>query len=143
MRRLACLLVILVLAGWSASFAAQQFRVTIANRATVKSMGVGVYEEASCVTRVTSIDWGTLDPGGSKAKTAYIRNESNVPVTLGLSTVNWQPPEAAIYMTLSWDYAGLDLNPGDVASVILTLTISPDVAGVTTFSFDIVITGTG
>jgi len=143
MRRLACLLVMLVLAGWSVTLAARQFRVTIANRATVKSVGVGVYEEAGCVTRVTSIDWGTLDPGDIKTKTAYIRNESNVPVTLGLSTVNWQPPEAETYMTLSWDYSGRDLNPGEVLTVVLTLTISLDVTGIEAFSFDIVITGTG
>jgi len=104
---------------------------------------VGVYSSPDCKTSLSSINWGTLSPGGNKSVVAYVKNEGTVPVTLALSAANWSPTTASSYMTLSWDYNGARLNPGTKAKVTLTLQVSSSVDEITSFSFDVVITATG
>jgi hypothetical protein len=111
-------------------------------RVEVGYTAVGVYWDADCTNRVTSIDWGTLYPGQTASKLIYIRNEGNVSMTLSLATENWNPPEAANYISLSWNYDGRTLRPGDVIPVTLYLSVSPNIPStITSFSFDIIISG--
>jgi len=58
-------------------------------------------------------------------------------------TENWYPSNAADYISLSWDYGGQLVNPDELIPVIFTLSISGSVEGITSFSFDIVIMGSG
>ncbi len=118
-------------------------RVTLPNMGTVKTMGVGVYWDSDCNNQVTSIDWGTVDPGSTKDVTAYIRNEGNAPETLSLETKNWDPPDASSYMSLSWGYGGQVIDVGEVVQVALSLSVSDTIEGITNFSFDIVVIGSG
>jgi len=115
----------------------------IANVATIKTVGVGVYKDVDFTVSVTQIDWGVLEPGAAKNFTAYLRNESNVPISLNMTTQNWNPPEAESYISVSWDQEGKTLKPDQVVSVTFTLSVSADVSGVTRFSFEIVIVGSG
>jgi len=115
----------------------------IANVATIKTVGVGVYKDVDFTVSVTQIDWGVLEPGTTKNFTAYLRNESNVPISLNMTTQNWNPPEAEQFISVSWDQEGKMLEPDQVVSVTFTLSISADVSGVTSFSFEIVIIGSG
>jgi len=73
----------------------------------------------------------------------YIRNEGNVDMTISLSTENWSPSNASSYVTLDWDYAGQCVGSNKVIQVLLTLSICSSIEGITTFSFDIAITGSG
>lgn len=116
---------------------------TISNTGNVKAVGVGVYWDSGCSQEVSLIEWGSLDPGETSSVTVYVRNEGNVAVTLNMSTENWDPPEASSYITLSWDYSGQTLEPGESIGVTLTLSISSDVQNVTEFDFDIVIAVVG
>ena len=50
----------------------------ISNKAAIKAVGVGVYQDPGLTVPLTEIDWGILEPGEEKNHTAYIRNESNV-----------------------------------------------------------------
>jgi len=50
----------------------------ISNRAAIKAVGVGVYQDLELTVSLTGIDWGILEPGEEKNHTAYIKNESNV-----------------------------------------------------------------
>lgn len=108
----------------------------------VVTMNINVYWEAECANKISSIDWQTLEPGGSRIVTIYVKNTGDVPMSLGLSTDNWSPQNAEPYIGLFWDYTGRILQPGDVVRVLLTLMISENVQGVANFSFDILITGT-
>jgi hypothetical protein len=109
----------------------------------VTSVNLEVYWDSACTNRVTSIDWGIIPPGGSAAKTVYIKNAGNVPITLALSTESWSPSEAANYLTLTWNYtSGTKIPSGSVLPVTLTLTVSSSIQGITNYSFNIVITGT-
>jgi len=115
--------------------------ITIAE--TVPPKLFGVYEDPECSSRVPSVDWGVLEPGSTKNVIVYIRNEGTTAITLSLNATNWNPPNASDYMTLDWDYAGQVINPGEVVQVTLTLSVSPSIEGITSFIFDIVVTGSG
>jgi hypothetical protein len=114
---------------------------SVRNAGNVKTIGVGVYWDIECTNNITSIDWGYLEPGDTTNVTVYISNEGNIPIILNMTKEKWNPPSASEHISLEWTREDYILNPG-VAPAIITLTVSPDVAGVTEFSFDITITGT-
>jgi hypothetical protein len=91
---------------------------------------------------VTSIDWGSREPGDVISRTLYVKNSGNVPAILSMTTENWLPSGANESISLSWNRPAYVLQADDVVSATLTLTISSDIEGIESFSFDIVITGT-
>jgi hypothetical protein len=116
---------------------------TISSVGTLKAIGIGVYWNESLTSRVNVIDWGFLEPATQKSFTVYIRNEGNLPLTLSVSTSNWNPPTASNYLTLTWSYAGQTINAGATIKVTLTLTVSESITGINNFNFDITAVGSG
>ena len=117
---------------------------TISSMGTLNlSAGIGVYEDSSFSNAMTAINWGTLEPGSAQTHSVYIRNEGGLDLTLSMSTSNWSPSSASNYLTLTWNYDGQPVNASEYVSVSLTLTVSPDAAGITSFSFEVNIVGTG
>jgi len=116
-------------------------QVTLPNMGTIKAIGVGVYRESSCTNSVTSIDWGTVEPGSTNDVTVYIKNEGTAGETLSSTAENWDPSTASAYMSLMWDYGGQVIDVDEVVPVTLSLSVSASVTGITSFSFDIVIVG--
>jgi hypothetical protein len=115
---------------------------TIPSGGTITAVNVGVYSNSACTTNCTSIDWGTLSPGGSTTKTIYVKNTGTIPVTLSMAPANWSPSNANNYLTVTWNRANYALAAGASVSAILTLTASSSAGSLTNFSFDVVITGT-
>jgi len=68
-----------------------------------------------------SVNLGSLQVGDSKSFSFYIRSTSNFPVTLSLNATDWSPPGIDLYLSLSWNYNGTILNPGNQIPVTLTL----------------------
>lgn len=120
---------------------ASQTSRTLSNAGAVMAIEVGVYWDNACTNVTSSIYWGTLEPGSNKNITCYVRNEGNSPSELSMYTSGWSPQNAFDYMNLSWDYDGQFLNPDEVMQVIFTLSISSNIDGITSFSFDITIIG--
>jgi len=118
-----------------------QFRIS--SVASVKTVGVTVWQDINITTQVTLIDWGVITPNENTTFTCYIKSEANVPSTLFLSTENWQPTNATTWINLSWNLEGAPIDVGEVLQANLTLTVSPDIENVTNFSFDIIINGSG
>jgi len=116
---------------------------TVGSTGVVKSVGVGVYWDSNCTNQVKNITWGLAERGTSVNKTVYMRNEGNAEISLSLETMNWSPANASSYITLSWNYTGGKIQQDEVATVTLTLSVSPGTSGITNYSFDILITGTG
>ena len=130
----------LIVIGISAISSALIIRMTtIPSLGKITAYGVGIYWDSNCTENVTSIDWGVAEPGLTKNVTIYIRNEGNTHTILYLNTTNWYPQEASNYITLSWDYNGEAIEPNQVVQVTLTLSISSNIEGITTFRFDIII----
>jgi hypothetical protein len=121
-----------------------QVSSTISNVGTLKlSADIGVYWDASFTDNVATMDWGALDPGATKSFSVYIHNEGNYALTLSMSTSNWNPSTASNYLTMDWDYNGQTVEPNEYVRVTLTLTVSQSITGISNFSFDINLVGTG
>jgi hypothetical protein len=107
------------------------------------SVQLGIYSDSGCTTVLSSIPWGTLDPGSTATSTIYVRNEGNVPATLSVQASNWNPASAQSFFTLAWNRNGYVLAVGASVQAVLNLTVSSSISGITTFSFDITIAGSG
>jgi hypothetical protein len=116
---------------------------TVSNAGTVKTVGVGVYWDAACTNVLSSVDWGVLEPGASENVSCYIRNEGSSVSTLSMYTSNWSPSNASGYLSLSWDYGGQSIDVDEVVRVTFTLSVDAGIEGITSFSFDITIVGSG
>jgi hypothetical protein len=126
------------------SAALQSLTVKIPSTASITVVGLAVYSDVACTQNVTSIDWGTLAPGAVTNDQVYIKSTSTVTIALGLSTDSWNPSSASTYITLTWNYtAGTQIQPNASLPVTLTLTVSSSVTGITSFTFNIDITGSG
>ncbi len=99
----------------------------------------GVYWDKKCTAKVQSIDWGKLALGSSKSVDIYVRNEGDVALSLSLNIMDWMPSEASRYLSLSWNYQGQILKPGDVLPLTFRLWVSSTARGIGAFSFNIVI----
>ena len=109
---------------------------------TVTTVGVEAYYDAALTTRVTSVTWGTINPGESQSVTIYVCNNGNSAVTLSQVASNWSPASASSCIWLTWDYNGQALAAGQTVKLTLTLSVASDASGVGSFGFDTTITGT-
>jgi len=114
----------------------------IGSTGVIASAGIRVYRELECINNVSLINWQTLSPGQSKDVTVYVKNTGTVPLSLDFNATNWSPPGSSTYFDLSWDYTGAQIQPNQVLAVKFTLSVSQYIQGITSFSFDIYITGT-
>jgi hypothetical protein len=116
---------------------------TISSTGVVTSANLGLYSDSACTQALTSINWGTVSPGGSVAKTVYVKNTGNAQVSLSITKANWNPTTANGPVTITWNQEGAVLATNQVSTATLTLNVASSVSGIATFSVDIVISGTG
>lgn len=117
--------------------------IVLYNTGNVKAIDVEIYWDSDYTNEVSIIDWGIIEPGTTENMAFYILNTGNSNVMLSMNITNWSPSSAANYITLSWDYEGQSIGPNRVLLTTLTLSMSPNIQGITSFSFDIVVTGSG
>ena len=48
----------------------------------VVAVNVGVYSDAGCTLNLTSIDWGSVYPGGSVPRIIHVKNTDNAPINI-------------------------------------------------------------
>jgi len=116
---------------------------TLQSTGSVKSINVEVFWDVQLTQLVSDVDWGIPESGDSITKTVYIRNLGSAPMTLNMIDGNWNPGVASNYLTMSWNREAYVLPADGVVEATLTLDVSPSITGITDFSFDIVIQGTG
>jgi len=104
---------------------------------------IDIYEDSGCTTPCSDVVWGSIEAGSSTTSTIYIKNNGDDDVLLMLSTEAWNPSNGADSIHLLWDYDGSSIAPNVVLEVILTLSVDAGSNGISDFSFDIVITGSG
>ena len=97
----------------------------------------GIYWDKNCTQQVTSINWTTLTPGSSKNITVYVKNLSNATCYLSVATTNWNPPNAPTYLKYSWTTTNSKIYAGKSIEIKQTLKVTPDITGISNFSFDI------
>lgn len=115
--------------------------LVLPNTGTVTTVGVNVYWDIAKTSVCTGIDWAFMDPGASATKTIYVYNSGDHNETLSMTVNGWNPTIAGSYITVSWNRQGTILPTNAIISANITLAISPSVAGVTNFNFNITITG--
>jgi len=116
---------------------------TIPGTGSIQTVGVGVYWNQQCTNATSSLNFGLLAPGSSKNFTLYVKNTGNSVLTLSMTSRNWNPTNATNYMTLSWNREGQQINPNQVLGFVITLSVALNVQGISSFSFETVISGTG
>jgi hypothetical protein len=101
---LACLALVLT------AYAAVTVTTTINTSGTmvyVTPPNIGVFSDAACTNALAPLDWGSLSPGGTVAKTFYVKNTAGASsLTLSLATANWTPTTANGPITLTWNRQG-------------------------------------
>lgn len=108
------------------------------------SPNIGVYCDGACSTNMTSISWGTVSPGGTTTVLGYVKNTGTSTMTLSnISVSSWSPGTASTYLQITWNQTNTQLAPGQVVPALFTLTVSSSVTGITSFSNDIIVTGSG
>lgn len=120
-------------------YAVVQYERSITTSGTIETVGVNIYSDAGLGNELTTINWGLREPGSVVNQVLYIQNTGNSEVVLNFYTSDWQPSATQDYMNLSWDYGGETLAPNQAIQVTLTLTVSPQISGITNFSFDITV----
>ena len=113
---------------------------TVNARGRIVGIRVEVYQDANATTLLTEIDFGFIEPDETKNYTCHVKSKSNVPAFLSLTTENWNPLNASDYIFLTWNYDNSTLEPEETREVTFYLYVSPDVSGIDTFTFDIVVT---
>jgi hypothetical protein len=132
-----------LLVGSIATYAALQWTYKITGTVNIKSLGVTVYSDSGCTVPLVTIDWGMMEPGQTKNFSAYIKNESNVPVTMTMYVDNWNPTTAKDFMALTWSYDGRQIPVDSSLPVDFTLSIDASISGIRDFSFEIWVVGSG
>lgn len=116
---------------------------TISSLGTMKAVDVEVYWDSGCTDTVSAINWAIIEPGYSGTKTIHVKNTGNAPLTLNMICSDWTPAEAETHITLSWNKEDIVIPPGVVLDTVLTLSVSAAISGITDFSFNIIVEGTG
>lgn len=133
----AAILILLLFFGVVGVGAVLNYVYRIQSAGTIKAVGIQIKDDNGNV--ITKIDWGILNPASITTRNIYAVNNGTAPITLILTTENWNPPQAENYITLSWNYPGTPITAGQSYPIILTLTVSEDITGISNFSFDIVV----
>lgn len=105
----------------------------------VRAVEVDIFSENSFNNRLSSIDWGILEPRANKYIECYVQNIGKTATILTLKTDNWNPPESTKHITLTWDYDDQTLKIDEIIRITLILSISRNIQGITGFSFDIIV----
>ena len=100
---------------------------------TIKTIDVETYWDPNGENRRENLTWNEikiekLDLDEIKTETVnttlYVKSVSNFRVTLNMFLTDWNPVEISDYLTISWDYNGTILNPGEIIPVTMTLSAS-------------------
>lgn len=137
-------LILVAIALSATTYGAISFNKSLSSNGSVTvTPNLGLYSDSGCTTSLSAIDWGTIIPGNSIAKTVYVKNTgTGTSLTLSISTNTWIPTTANGPITISFDQEGTRLTPGQSTSAVITLTSSSSIVDVTTFSVQILISGT-
>jgi len=100
-------------------------------------VGVGFYWDRNCTDPVRFVDWGTVGPESTVNVTVFVKNEGSQAISLNITAENWSPIEATSYMTFSSNYMGQTIDLRESLQITLSLTTSPYIEEITSFSFDI------
>jgi len=140
---IASALVVAFFLGVTVTFGLMSYSRRIESEAELKGVGISIYAYANKSSPVSAIKWGLMEPGESRVFDCFVFNEGNSPLTLSMVVENWVPENASGQMSLTWTYAGEQLDVRGYIPVVFVLTLNPSISGLDSFGFTIVVTGSG
>ncbi|MFA5365888.1 MAG: hypothetical protein WC325_11965 [Candidatus Bathyarchaeia archaeon] len=140
---LAIIVVVMVLSLSTLGLLTITQNITSSGTITTATANLGVFWDSNCAIPLSAISWGAVSPGSSVSQTIYIKNTGDIPLTLSMSTSSWNPATAGNSVAITWNREGTVLAAGQIISAELTLAVASGISGVTTFSVNILISGTG
>ncbi|MCW4034989.1 MAG: hypothetical protein NWF03_06455 [Candidatus Bathyarchaeota archaeon] len=87
----------------------------------IKTIEVEAYSDANCNNLMEQIEWDQITPGESTVNTLYIKSVSNFEIVLTIDIREWSPAEMADYITITTDYDGQRLSPGEIIQIQMSL----------------------
>jgi hypothetical protein len=136
---LICASLILANSAYSAIIEATKISTTGNIKTT---LNLAVYTDQTFKTQLTNFHWGTLSPGSITNQTAIILNSGDATLKLALTVSNWNPSNAATYLSIVWNRESFVLPPNSAVAATFTLNVSSAIVGITNFNVDIIIKGT-
>jgi hypothetical protein len=115
---------------------------TVPSNGTIAGVNLGIYSDSGCTTTLSTISWGIVTPGTQATQTIYVKNTGTISESLTMAANTWVPSNANTYLTVTWSPTLSTLAVGASTSATLTLNASASAGNLTTFSCNIVITGT-
>jgi hypothetical protein len=106
------------------------YNVYVPSIGTIKTIDVETYWDQNGVNKRETLSWDEIKIeklGWNEIKmtpvntTVYVKSVSNFRVTLNIFLTDWNPVEISDYLTISWDYNGTIINPGEIIPVAMTL----------------------
>jgi len=109
------------------------YDVYVPSVGTIKTLDVETYWDQNGENKRETLSWDEIkiekisweeikiDPLNT---TVYVKSVSNFKVTLDIFLTDWNPAEISDYLTISWDYNGTLINPGEIIPVTMTLSAS-------------------
>lgn len=109
------------------------YDVYVPSLGTIKTLDVETYWDQNGENKRETLSWEEIkiekiswdeikvDPLNT---TVYVKSVSNFKVTLDIFLTDWNPAEISDYLTISWDYNGALINPGEIIPVTMTLSAS-------------------
>jgi hypothetical protein len=140
-RNISTLIIVLVAVSLASLSQHLLFTPQVPNASALQTPGnLGVYADKNCLTKISSINWGTLTRGETKKVIVYVRNESNQTIYLLLTPQDWSPLIISSYLTFSSTMLSTKMAKSGIAQVTLILYVSL-YAAATSFTFNIVLSG--
>ena len=106
------------------------YDVYLPSLGTIKTIEVETYWDPNGENRLEVLSWEELEIEKrewdeiivkSVNTTIYVKSVSNFRVTLDMFLTDWNPVEISDYLTVSWDYNGAILDPGEIVPVMINL----------------------
>ena len=114
----------------------------IPSAGTILTINMKAYSDSACTQQCTQIDFGTLNPGGTSTKTLYLKNTGTTPIVLSLDVDNWNPVDAGVWLSLSWDRENQVLMSDESILATVSLSVDENIEVIEYFDFDIILLGT-
>lgn len=110
---------------------------------SIMAINIEAFSDQACTQPISSLDWGVPEPGNNIDLIVYLKNTGNADMTLNMYVSNWSPSGSSSYLSLNWDRENTVISSNEVIEATITLSIDSGITGITDFSFQITIEGTG
>lgn len=107
----------------------------------VATANLVLYEDPARTIECQTINWGTMAPNDTRTHPIYVYNNGTVPLNLSIQHSNWDPILAKQYISVFWDRNNMVIQPGSTIAAIISLHVSENITGVTSFRCDLIIQG--